>query len=124
MAHCATLEVDRYVMHQRRLAAAKEQRRKEISAAIRAHLPAVPDELVGLGAKRVIVFGSVARGNAEEDSDLDLAVEGLPSARYFEAMAKAYGAASRPVNLLRLEELGSTLRERVAAEGEVIRDAG
>jgi uncharacterized protein len=33
------------------------------------------DEIHGLGARRVGVFGSFARGNAAEDSDVDVYVE-------------------------------------------------
>jgi len=118
------MSVDRFVAHQRRVAEAAQERRRTTSAAIRARLPAVLDELTKLGATRVILFGSVARGEAEEDSDLDLAVEGLPAARLFDAMAKALRAAGRPVDLLRLEEAPTTLRDRVLADGEVVRDAG
>ena len=86
-------------------------------------MPAVVDALISLGATRVILFGSVARGEADEDSDLDLAVEGLPAARLFDAMAVAARMAGRPVDVLRLEEAPATLRERVLADGVVVRDA-
>ncbi len=118
------MSVDRFVAHQRRVAAADEERRCATTAAIRARLPAVLEELTTFGVTRVILFGSVARGEADEDSDLDLAVEGLPAARLFEAMARGLRAAGRPVDLLRLEEAPATLRERVLAEGEVVANAG
>jgi len=122
-SNLAAMSVDRFVLHQRRVAEAAQERRLATTAAIRTRLPAVVDALIGLGAIRVILFGSVARGEADEDSDLDLAVEGLPAARLFDAMAMAARAAGRPVDILRLEEATPTLRERVLADGEVVRDA-
>lgn len=116
------MSADRYVAHQRRLAAQEAERRRAISTSIRARLPAVVQALVALGARRVLVFGSVARGDATDESDLDLAVEGLPPAEYFEAMARAAAAAGRPVDLVRLEEARPTLRDRILFEGELIHD--
>ncbi len=114
---------DRFVAHQKRVAEAAERHRRATSAAIRARLPAVLDELTRFGARRIILFGSVARGEADDDSDLDLAVEGLPAASFFPAMAAAWRVADRPVDLVRLEEASATLRDRVLADGEVVRNA-
>jgi predicted nucleotidyltransferase len=44
--------------------------------------------LKSMGARRVYVFGSVARGRARESSDLDLAVEGLPPATFYQTLAQ------------------------------------
>ncbi len=49
----------------------------EVIAILRAHEP----ELRAAGIKRLSLFGSVARGDHEADSDVDLAVEFEPSAR-------------------------------------------
>jgi predicted nucleotidyltransferase len=116
------MSVDRFVAHQREVARAAEARRRATAAAIRARLPAVVDELVRLGALRVILFGSVARGEADDDSDLDLAVSGLPADKLFEAMSIAWTVAGRPVDLVRLEEAPPTLRDRILTDGEVLRD--
>jgi predicted nucleotidyltransferase len=45
---------------------------------IRATVPLVADVLVReFGVRRVVLFGSVARGAARPDSDIDIALEGL-----------------------------------------------
>lgn len=106
------------------MARAAEARRRATAAAIRARLPAIVEELTRLGATRIILFGSVANGEADDDSDLDLGVEGLPATNLFDAMSRAWTAAGRPVDIVRLEEAPVSLRDRILADGEVLRDAG
>jgi hypothetical protein len=64
---------------------------------IRATVPLVADVLVReVGVRRVVLFGSVARGAARPDSDIDIALEGLPPGQTFHAMARAAEVAGRP----------------------------
>jgi predicted nucleotidyltransferase len=68
--------------------------------AIRARLPAVKQLLTSrFGARRVVLFGSFARGDTTERSDVDLAVEGLDHLGYFPALAAATGSLDSPVDL-------------------------
>ncbi len=55
---------------------------------LRERLPDCVDFLTGLGARKVLLFGSLARGEFRTDSDVDLAVEGLPSEVYFRAVGE------------------------------------
>lgn len=57
-----------------------------------------------LGATEVYVFGSVATGKQRPDSDLDMAVTGIPPARYFTAASRASEAAGREVDLVDLDD--------------------
>jgi predicted nucleotidyltransferase len=41
------------------------------------------------GATAVYVFGSVVKGGMRDDSDVDMAVRGLPPSVFFKAMADA-----------------------------------
>ncbi len=70
------------------------------------------------GAQRVLLFGSLATGSWGESTDVDLAVEGLPGALYFAALADLMAHFGAPVDLVRLEEAPESLRDRIAAEGE------
>jgi predicted nucleotidyltransferase len=56
------------------------------------------------GAQEVYVFGSAADGTMHEDSDIDLAVSGLPPEVFFRAMAQARGALGRELDLIDLDE--------------------
>lgn len=49
-------------------------------------LPVVADRLKSLGAKKFVVFGSLIEGTFRIDSDIDIAVEGLPASKYIEAV--------------------------------------
>jgi predicted nucleotidyltransferase len=56
------------------------------------------------GADKVYVFGSAAQGTLREDSDVDLAVSGLPPEVFFRAMAQASDILGRPLDLIDLDE--------------------
>jgi predicted nucleotidyltransferase len=70
--------------------------------------------------ERLRVFGSLVTGALNEHSDLDLAVEGLATGRYFEVLADLISLFSAPVDLVRLEEAPESLHQRIAAEGETL----
>jgi len=72
------------------------------------------------GATRVLLFGSLARGRFVPDSDIDLAVAGLPAAVFFPALAQASKLSEFPIDLKPLEDLEPYFRERVLATGEEI----
>lgn len=92
----------------------REERLREAAQAAR--------ELVGkLGATRVWLFGSLARGDAGPGSDVDLMVEGLDERRYLEAIDLARGVLRTvEVDLLLAQWASSSLRDRVRLEGRRI----
>ena len=60
--------------------------------------------LKAAGAREVYVFGSAARGESGEHSDVDLAVSGLPPQVFFKAMGQAGDVLGRPLDLIDLDE--------------------
>lgn len=56
------------------------------------------------GAREVYVFGSTVRGTASEESDVDLAVSGLPPASFFRVLARLSDLFDRSVDLVDLDE--------------------
>lgn len=91
---------------------------------IRASLAALPHVAAAW------IFGSVARGDAREDSDLDIAI--LPTAELTsedEAALRGLATAlerwspSGRVDVLILGDQGPVIRHRVLREGELVYDA-
>ena len=63
-----------------------------------------------MGATEVVVFGSAARGELRTDSDVDMAVAGLPPNVYFSAVSKASDIFGRPVDLVDLDDPAPIVR--------------
>ena len=98
-------------------AAASAARAQLRARALSAKLPNAIEILTRHGAERTWVFGSLARGDASDTSDVDLAVEGLPAGAYFQALAELMHLFGVRVDLVRLEEAGESLRACVREEG-------
>jgi len=76
------------------------------------------------GARRVILFGSVAKGQPlRPDSDIDLAVEGMPSEAYYRLAGDLQTETGRPVDLVRLENVRSGLKRIIFLEGVILETA-
>ncbi|BDG28590.1 nucleotidyltransferase family protein [Thermus thermophilus] len=93
--------------------------------------PVSPQALAELcqryGVRRLLLFGSFARGEADEKSDVDLLVEffpgrtpGLGFARLQEELTRLFG---RRVDLHTLGSLSPYLREEVLKEARPIHEA-
>ena len=82
------------------------------------------DQLVAVlkssGAKTVYVFGSAAKGTMRSDSDLDLAVSGLPPENFFKALSAASNLVDRSVHLIDLDEV-TPFTQYLIEEGELQR---
>lgn len=74
------------------------------------------------GAREVYLFGSAATDLLREDSDVDLAVSGLPPRQFFRAMGQASRILHRPVDLVDLDET-NPFTEYLKKEGELLRVA-
>ena len=112
---------ERYVEYWLRRRAQRLALRERQSCQARANLPRIVDVLVREhGVRRVILYGSLARDRFGENSDIDLAVEGLKKEDYFPALAAVNRLTRWWVDLKPLEDLDAHFRERVLATGECI----
>jgi predicted nucleotidyltransferase len=110
--------IDEMAERWRRLEAERKARTDARTRAIADRLPAARQLLMErYGARRVVLFGSFARGNTTERSDVDLAVEGLDPAGYFTAIADLTGLLDTPVDLVEIERAPPSLLARLALEG-------
>ena len=87
----------------------------------RAHLPALISILTArYSATRVILFGSLVRGDFRAESHIDVAVEGVPPGRFFHAVAEVNCDAPTWVDLKPLEDLDARFRARAFRTAEVL----
>ena len=75
----------------------------ETQTDIRRAIEAAADHLRRYGAREVYLFGSAATGTLRPDSDVDMAVEGLPPAVFFRAVGELMHILDRPVDLIDLD---------------------
>lgn len=76
--------------------------------------------LRAMGATQVFIFGSATKGELRPDSDVDMAVTGLPARVYFSAISKASALLGRPVDLVDLDD-PTPLVDYLLGSGELIR---
>ncbi|MCX5677461.1 MAG: nucleotidyltransferase domain-containing protein [Planctomycetota bacterium] len=74
------------------------------------------------GAREVYIFGSAATGRLSENSDIDMAVSGLPPEGFLRAMGQASRALRRPLDLVDLDA-ANEFTEYLKKEGELLRVA-
>ena len=72
------------------------------------------------GAMKIILYGSLARGDYRPDSDIDICVEGIPDENYFRALAECLMNAQRRVSVLDFQVAQGYFRERILEEGRVL----
>lgn len=73
------------------------------------------------GARKVVLFGSLARGDFKHSSDIDLAVWGIPAAQFYRAVAFATGfSPDWNVDIIDAEECQTSLRTVINEEGIVL----
>ncbi len=88
--------------------------REDVLAALELHA----EELRRLGAKSLALFGSVARGEASDSSDIDLLVELEPKTfdAYMDVKLFLEKALDRRVDLVLAEAIKPRLRSAILAE--------
>ncbi len=72
------------------------------------------------GATKIILYGSMARGDFHNDSDIDLCFEGIPDYDYFRVLSECLMRAKRRINLIDFESTRGHLRENILTEGKII----
>lgn len=115
------MDVARYLPHLLSLEDEERHAAQRRAAEARSRLPALVHVLAQeLGATRIILFGSLLGDALSESSDVDVAVEGLDSSRYWEALWRCSDALGRCVDLVPMEDAGASLLRRIEVEGEVL----
>lgn len=69
---------------------------------------------------QIILFGSLCKGTFNQESDIDLAVAGIPAPEYFHVLAQVNSISQRWIDLKPLEELEPHFKKRVLQTGEYL----
>ncbi len=98
-------------------ARARRRRREEAvrKATLRHPTRLLDKPAAGFGISEATIFGSITRqGRFREDSDVDIAVEGIDAEAFFRAMSLLSSELDRPVDIVRLSEchFAERIRER------------
>lgn len=81
---------------------------------------AVPAIAARHGAKRVLLFWSLAWGGVHSRTDVDLAVEGLAPERLADFSVEVEAQVGLDVDLVPLERAPESLRKRVLRDGQLV----
>jgi len=72
------------------------------------------------GAKKVILFGSLAKKKFRAQSNIDLACEGIDDRRFFNVFGKLLLRLKRPLDLIDLNDADEFFASRVKEEGIIL----
>lgn len=76
--------------------------------------------LIRYGDWKVILYGSLAKGNYKVDSDIDICYEGIPDESYFRALAECLMKAQRQISILDFKSIKGYLKQRILNEGKLL----
>ncbi len=73
-----------------------------------------------IGIDEIYLFGSQARGDMRDDSDIDIAVRGIPAQEFFFVLGELLTRLDHSIDLVDLD-LQKYLGERLEMSGELMR---
>jgi predicted nucleotidyltransferase len=98
-----------------------------MTAIIHPALPALIEKLAALGAKKIILYGSRARGDHTEKSDIDLAIQTPENIdiKIWDAMLEAAENADTllKIDLVNLHDTNDKLKSNILRDGKTLYDA-
>ncbi|OQW89598.1 MAG: DNA polymerase subunit beta [Thiotrichaceae bacterium IS1] len=114
-------EFQEYVAYWQRKIQQQQESNQRLAKQVRTELSPIVNMLVQqFGATQIILFGSLAKGTFAEDSDIDLAVAGIPPHRFFAALGAVNHLSCVWIDLKPLEDLEPYFRQCVLATGEYL----
>jgi predicted nucleotidyltransferase len=114
---CVELEWHRFVGSYRDRWAKERAEAEARASSLRQVAASLADSCREYGASRVRLFGSAAKGATRPGGDIDLAVEGVPPARFLDLYGALLLASAVSVDLVDMADCPDGLRERIDREG-------
>ena len=114
-------DIEPYLQYWKARQIKEELNNKKLAKQSRELLPSVIKVLVDeFKANQIILFGSLVKGNFNQNSDIDLAVAGIEPSQYFKALAQVNNISDRWIDLKPLESLEPHFLKRVLETGECL----
>jgi len=116
------LKIDpKYITAWRERFAKQEAKSRKLAQQARADLAPAVEILKKYGAKKIFIYGSLLRPERfHRRSDIDLAVEGIPSQDFIRASADLMMTMDWQVDLKPIEDVDEIFRETILKKGELI----
>ncbi len=92
----------------------------ETSRKIKMKLNKIVDYLKAGGCSKVYLFGSFAEGITNPNSDIDIAVSGIPNKEFFRAVAVLPLIAKHRVDLVDFDELHPKFQKSIETDGVLL----
>ena len=117
-------DIEPYLKYWKTRQIKEESYNKQLAKQVREQLPSIIKLLVDeFKANKIILFGSLAKGGFNDNSDIDLAVSGIEPSQYFKALAQVNSISDRWIDLKPLESLEPHFLKRVLETGECLYDS-
>ena len=71
------------------------------------------------GCAEVYIFGSLARGDYNQNSDIDIAIRGLESKKFFKVIGELLGQLELPFDLVDLDEKDNNFAQFIQKKGMI-----
>ena len=92
----------------------------ELPSAYKKDIKKAVEILKNEGCEEVFLFGSLAEGRNNSNSDIDLAVTGCPPEKYFKLIGRLLGELNHSVHLIKLDDQDNRFVEHIKKEGTLI----
>jgi predicted nucleotidyltransferase len=92
----------------------------KIAREIKPKLNKIVDYLKASGCSRIVLFGSHAEGTDYPDSDIDIAVCGIPNTEFFKAVAMLPLLVRHRVDLVDFDDLPPKFQKTIEKNGVLL----
>jgi predicted nucleotidyltransferase len=114
-------EINPYLEYWQKRQREQQEYNQKLAQEARQNLQPVIDYLKeNFPITKIILFGSLVKGKFHDNSDIDLAVAGIPPENYFQALGKVNLISDRWIDLKPLEDLEPHFLKRVLQTGECL----
>ena len=92
----------------------------ELSSEIKMKLEKIIDYLKKTSCSKILLFGSFAEGDIHENSDIDIAVSGMNTEDFFNAIAKLPIIIKQKIDIVDFDDLPLRFQKCIEKSGKIL----